>query len=89
VKIVWTDYMRYRAKLRGFDLNKLEEIVTRSAERYHDTETGRAVVIGRHDNSLVLLPYETEENTITPITVHTTTRQQINFRVQTGRFIHE
>ena len=38
--IVWTDYMRYRAKLRGFDLEKLEQIVTHSTERYYDTETG-------------------------------------------------
>lgn len=27
------------------------------------------------------------ENTITPITIHTTTRQQIRFRLKTGRFI--
>lgn len=81
--------MRYRAKLRGFDLEKLEQIVTHSTERYYDTETGRAVVIGRYDRTLVILPYETVENVITPVTVHTTTRQQINFRLKTGRFINE
>ena len=81
--------MRYRAKLRGFDLEKLEQIVTHSIERYYDTETGRAVVIGRYDNKLVILPYETTEDVITPVTVHTTTRQQVNFRLKTGRFINE
>jgi len=87
--IVWTDYMRYRAKLRGFDLEKLEQIVTHSTERYYDTETGRAVVIGQHDKKLVIVPYETAENVITPVTVHTTTRQQINFRLKAGRFVNE
>jgi hypothetical protein len=36
---------------------------------------------------LVLIPYEQNENKITPITIHTTTRQQIRFRLKTGRFI--
>ena len=48
--------MRYRAKLRGFELEKLEQIVTRSTERYYDTETGRAVVIGHYDRKLVVCP---------------------------------
>lgn len=87
--VVWTDYMRYRAKLRGFDLEKLEQIVTHSTERYYDTETGRAVVIGRHDKKLVIVPYEATVNEITPVTVHTTSRQQVNFRLSTGRFINE
>ncbi len=81
--------MRYRAQLRGFDLEKLAQIITHSTERYYDTETGRTVIVGRHDNKLVIMPYETVQNTITPITVHTTTRQQINFRLKTERFIHE
>jgi len=87
--IVWTDYMRYRAKLRGFDLAKLEQIVTHSTERYYDTETGRTVVVGRYDKKLVILPYETADNVIIPVTVHMTTRQQINFRLKSGRFINE
>lgn len=87
--IIWTEYMQYRAILRGFDLAKLEQIVIHSTERYHDTETGRAVVIGRHDNKLVILPYETVADEVTPVTVHTITRQQINFRVKTGRFLYE
>lgn len=81
--------MLYRAKLRGFDLVQLEQIVIYSAERYYDTETGRSVVIGRHDNDLVILPYETDEDIVTPVTIHTITRQQINFRLRTGRFTYE
>ena len=87
--VVWTDYMRYRAKLREFDLEKLEQIVTHSSERYYDTETGRAVVVGKHDTKLVIVPNEATENEITPVTVHPTSRQQINFRLKTGRFINE
>jgi hypothetical protein len=81
--------MQYRASLRGFDLTKLEQIVAHSTERYYDTETGRAVVIGRHDSKLVILPYESAENEITPVTVRTITRQQVNFRLRIGRFIYE
>jgi len=88
--VIWTDYMRYRAKLRGFDIEKLEQVIIHSTERYYDTETGRAVVvIGRHDKKLVIMPYETADDLITPVTVHSTTRQQINFRLKTGRFINE
>ncbi len=81
--------MRYRAKLRGFDLATLEHILNNSTERYFDVETGRPVVIGRHQNDLVMLPYEREGNTLTPITIHATTRQQIHFRLKMERFIHE
>jgi hypothetical protein len=87
--IVWTDYMKYRARLRGFDLAKIEHIVRYSSERYFDTATGRIVVVGRHDNTLVMIPYEADEGSITLITIHATTRQQIKFRLKTGRFTNE
>ena len=87
--IVWTDYMKYRARLRGFDLAKIENIVRYSPERYFDTATGRRVVVGRHDDTLVMISYEAEEDSITPITIHATTRQQIRFRIRTGRFANE
>ncbi len=60
--IVWTKYMKYRAKVRGFDLGKI-------TERYFDTITQRMVVVGRHDDKLVLIPYEEKDNEITPITI--------------------
>ncbi len=87
--IVWTEYLQYRAELRGFDLAKLEQIIRHSSERYFDSETARTIVVGRHDKLLVLIPYEVNSDSITPVTVHTTTRQQIRFRLQTGRFTHE
>ena len=31
--IVWTDYMKYRVRRRGFDLAAVEHIVRHSAER--------------------------------------------------------
>ena len=27
VEIIWTEYLKYRAKLRGFDLAKIEDII--------------------------------------------------------------
>jgi hypothetical protein len=87
--IVWTDYMKHRARLRGFDLAKIERILRHSTERYSDTVTGRLIIVGRHDDMLVMIPCEAEEASITPITVHATTRQQVNFRLKTGRFNDE
>ena len=81
--IVWTDYLQYRAVVRGFDPAKLEQIIRHSSERYLDTETGRRVVVGRHDQQLLMIPYEVEAEAITPVTVHAITRQQIRFRLRT------
>jgi len=87
--ITWTDYLKYRAALRGFELDKLEVIIRHSTERYLDTETGRHVVIGRHNLQLVMIAYDIENDTMIPVTVHTITRQQIRFRLNTRRLIHE
>ena len=72
--------------MRGFELARLEHIVRHSSERYVDTETGRTIVVGPHDKQLVMIPYEADGDVITPVTVHAVTRQQIRFRLQTGRF---
>lgn len=84
--VIWTDYLKHRARLRGFDLIIIEQIVRFSEERYFDTTTQRMVAIGRHGSLLVLVAYEQEGEALTPITLHATTRQQITFRLRTGRF---
>ena len=78
--------MLYRIKVRGYDARRIEDIVRRSSERYADTESGRTVIIGRHDERLVMIPIEGGNKEIEPVTVHATTRQQIRFRLQSGRF---
>lgn len=85
--VVWTAYLQYRARLRGFDLATMEKIVRFSAERYLDTETGRRVALGRHGADLVVIPYDESDNTLTPVTIHLTTRQQVLFRLRAGRFL--
>jgi len=87
--IVWTDYLKYRAKLRKFDLGKIENIIRYSPERYYDMSTRRRIVVGRHDNTLVMIPYEADEKSITPVSIHVTTLRQINFRIKTGRLANE
>jgi hypothetical protein len=87
--VAWTEYLKYRAALRGYDLKGIESILKLSKERYVDTATNRHVVVGRCRGILVLIPYERGEGVMTPVTVHTTSRQQIEFRVKTGRLIHE
>jgi hypothetical protein len=89
IRIIWTDYIKRRARLRGFDLAKMEHIVRFSSERYIDTATGRLIVVGRHDDRLVMIPYEIVKGSITPVTIHATTRPQIRFRLRTGRFSNE
>jgi len=86
--IVWTEYMKYRAELRGFELSKLEIILRHAEEKYFDTTTQRIIAVGKHYQRLVIIPYEKHGKEITPVTIHATTRQQINFRLKTGRFIY-
>ena len=85
-QVIWTDYLPYRARTRGFDLALIEQLLRFASERYFDTVTRRWVVIGRHGSQLVMVPYDHEQDVITPVTIHVTTRQQITFRLQTGRF---
>lgn len=87
--VIFTDYLKYRAELRNFDLNLIEEIIRYSPERYIDSERYRFVVIGDHSNKLAMIPYKAIETTITPITIHATTRRQIKFRLSTGRLSYE
>ena len=87
--IVWTEYMKYRLRLRGYDLATVEHILRYSSERYVDTVTGRLVAIGRHEKLLVLIPYEQKSGILTPVTIPATNRQQINSRFRSGRFTNE
>jgi len=87
--IEWTDYLKYRAEIRGFDLTIIENILGNSKERYWDTATNRRVVVGRHDRMLVLIPYDIIDDTLVPVTIHATTRQQTVHRIKVGRFCHE
>ena len=84
--IVWTEYLEYKARLHGFDLAIIEQVVRYSEERYFDTTTHRLIAVGRHGSRLIIVPYEKEDDTITPVTVHATARQQITFRLRTGRY---
>lgn len=86
---VFTEYLKFRAELRGFDLDKIEDIVRYSQERYFDVETQRRIVVGNHAGHWVIIPCEETETAITPVTIHATTRQQIKFRLNTGRLIYE
>jgi hypothetical protein len=87
--IVWTEYMKYRLILRGYDIATVEHILRYSSERYVDTVSGRMITIGRHEKLLVMIPYEQKGATLTPVTIHATSRQQINFRLKSGRLKNE
>jgi hypothetical protein len=87
--IIWTEYLKYRARLRDYDLNVIEQVVRYSTERYYDTATFRRVAVGRHDKQLIAVPYDSDDNSITPVTVHAIVRPQVAIRIKTGRFVHE
>ncbi len=87
--IVWTDYLKYRARLRGFDLAEIERILRFSEERYFDIATARHIVVGRQHGALVMIPYEIEGVVMRPVTIHPTSRQQVNLRVKSERFSYE
>jgi hypothetical protein len=84
---IWTEYLKHRVRSRRFDLAIIEQILSFSPERYLDMVTRRMVVVGRHGHCLVIVPYDQEGDIITPVTIHATTRPQINLRLRTGRFI--
>lgn len=78
--------MRHRVQRRGFNLQIVEKLLDGSEERYFDTATGRMIAVGKHGSLLVAVPFDQEGDKVTPVTIHATTRQQINFRVKTGRY---
>jgi hypothetical protein len=86
MQVVWTEYLKHRARTRGFALPAIEDIVRFSKERYFDTVTQRMVAIGHDGSRMIMVPYEQEIDTLTPVTVHATTRQQTDLRLRTGRF---
>lgn len=86
-RVIWTDYMKYRMKVREYEPVTIEHIVRSSEERYYDTATHRMIAVGRHGGSVIIIPYEEDDETVTPITVHPTTRQQINLRLRVRRFL--
>lgn len=87
LEIIWKSYLQYRVTQRGFDLDLIENILRFSSERYYDVETDRAIIVGKHGQQLVLIPYEQINNATIRITIHARTRQQIRFCLKTGRFI--
>lgn len=87
--VIWTECLVYRARLRAFDLEQIENILKYTDERYLDRETGRFIAIGRLDDKLVLIAYEVENADIIPVTVHAVSRQQIRYRLRSGRLKHE
>jgi len=87
--VVWTEYMKYPLDLRGYDAATVEHILRHSSVRYVDTVTGRSVAIGRHERLLVMIPYEWKGGGLTPVTIHATSRQQINSRFKSGRLKNE
>jgi hypothetical protein len=88
-RIVWTEYLKHRARVRDYDLGLIEHVVRHSTERYYDTATLRSLAVGKHDKRLIVVPYDSDDDSVTPVTVHAVSRTQIEYRIKVGRFIHE
>ena len=89
MEIKWTYYFKKRCDQRCFDIEQAEDIVRYSTERYFDLDSSRLIAVGFVDNRLVLIPYEKENDIVTPVTIHETDRKQINFRIRNGRFLRQ
>ncbi len=89
MEIKWTHYFRNRCVQRQFNIEKAEYIIRYSTERYFDIDSSRRIVVGSINNRLILIPYEENDNIITPVTIHETDRKQINFRTRNGRFVRQ
>jgi len=50
------------------------------------SDDGR-ILLTINRNRLILIPYEENDDIITPVTIHETDRKQINFRIRNGRFV--
>jgi len=69
-----------------------EQIFLNSTERYFDTETQRDVAVhrvrlGRRRRAQMMLAYEEYAEHVEFVTIHKINRREINFRIQTGRWI--
>jgi hypothetical protein len=73
--------------MSGLRIIKAEHIIQYSTERYFDIDSSRQIVVGFIDKRLIVIPYEENDNIITPVTIHETDRKQINFRIKNGRFV--
>lgn len=52
-----------------------------------DAAEAKALLEAAYEDEAVFLPPSVLNKITSPITIHTTTRQQIRFRLKTGRFI--
>jgi hypothetical protein len=69
-----------------------EQIFLHATERYFDTETQRDIAVhrvrlGRRRMAQMMLAYEEYAEHIEFVTIHKINRRDINFRIQTGRWI--
>ena len=80
-------YFLYRLKVREYELEKVESILRTSFEVYFDSDTGRNIKVGKHDNVLIIVAYDVEQDgSTTPVTVYQTSRKQINYYLKKERF---
>lgn len=80
MRIVWTAYMKYKSKLRGFNLLQIEDVINSSSERYLDTITGRRVIVGKYESKLILIPYEMDENSVINCPHHDASTNQFSYK---------
>jgi hypothetical protein len=69
-----------------------EHIYLNASERYFDTETERDIAvhrvrIGRRRMAQMMLAYEEYAEHVEFVTIHKINRRDINFKIQTGRWI--
>lgn len=89
-KVIYTDHLRFRMKLRGIPQGLPSEIWREARERYYDQATGHWVAVMalkiKERIREWALSYDEKEDGIHLITVHPIKELQKLTRIKTGRW---
>ena len=93
MKIVYTDHLKNRLKQREIPLKIIRQVFTQAKEYYFDNLRNHHItvtkVLYKEKVRKVLVAYDTMINAIEAITIHPITDEQIEQRLNSGRWKHE
>ena len=90
MKIIYTDHLKLRMKLRSIPKYLPQEIFEEAAERYHDTMTGHKIAVAiaaiRGETREYALSFDEIDDRAVLITIHPIKSAQKTARVKSGRW---
>jgi hypothetical protein len=93
VRVEYSDYLRFRLRVRGIPDKMPERIYRESQERYYDNTTGRHIavlsVVYHRRRKRMMIAYDEFFDYVEIVTIHPIEKQQIQNRVFSGRWTYE